>query len=199
MSGEVQTRDPEPELGPAMRALNPPWQKAVTALFVTKGNRTAALRIAGYKGKPNSMNVLASRIFADDRVRAAIREEAAKQIDVAEPELLATTLDILRDTDKRDIDRLRAISMIWDRANPVVSKHKLEVEHHLTNDERDITHYRALKRLGAPQEAFIARFGHGGLARVEALIMAEEAKQKQINSQAGVIDGEFEEISADEE
>jgi hypothetical protein len=63
-----------------MRALNPRWQKAVVALFLTDGSRAAALQMAGYKGKPNSIYVLASRIFADDRVRAAIREEAGKQI-----------------------------------------------------------------------------------------------------------------------
>jgi hypothetical protein len=186
-----------------MRALNPRWQKAVMALFLTGGNRTEALRMAGYKatrnkwGDRNGLHVSASRIFADDRVRAAIREEAAKQIDIAEPELLATTLSIVRDTEKRDIDRLRAIGMIWDRANPVLNKHKIEVEHHLSNDERDIAHYHALQKLGAPQEAFLARFGHAGIARVQAMVMAEQAKQKQITDR--VIDGDFEEIHGEEE
>ena len=39
----------QPEFGPAMRALAPRWQKAVMALFLTKGNRSAALRAAGSK------------------------------------------------------------------------------------------------------------------------------------------------------
>jgi len=194
-----QQNIPEPEFGPAMRALNPRWQKAVVALFLTDGNRAAALRMAGYKGKPSSIYVLASRIFADDRVRAAIREEAGKQIDIAEPEVLGTVMSIMRDANKRDVDRLHAARMIWDRANPVLSKHKIEVTHTLTNDERDMQHYRALRRLGAPQEAFQARFGHAGIARVEAMIAAEDAKQKQIASQAGVVDGEFEEVNVDEE
>lgn len=195
---EPARKDPEPELGPAMRAINPRWQRAVTALFLTNGNRTAALRMAGYKGKPDSMNVLASRIFADDRVRAAIREEAGKQIDIAEPELLGTTLAILRDTNKRDVDRLAAIRIIWDRANPVVSKTKLEITAHLTNDERDIQHYRALQKLGAPQEAFLSRFGFAGVARVQAMIALDEAKQKRIAAEAGIVDGEFEEVTIDE-
>ena len=166
-----------------MRALNPRWQKAVTALFLTGGNRAAAVRMAGYKAKrDNSLYVRASRLFADDRVRAAIREEAAKHIEIAEPELLAATLSIVRDTDKRDVDRLRAIAMIWDRANPVLNKHKIEVEHHLSVDETDMQHYRALQNLGAPQSTFVARFGYNGLARVEAMIAAEDTKHKQIET-----------------
>ncbi len=109
------------------------------------------------------MKVSASRIFADDRVRAAIREEAARNIDIAEPEMLAQTMSIIRNVNERAADRLAAIRMVWDRANPVISEHKLEVEHHLTNDERDMQHYRALKRLGAPPDAFLARFGVHGI------------------------------------
>jgi hypothetical protein len=139
MNAIVQSREPQPEFGPAMRALPLRWQRAVTALFVTKGNRSAALRAAGYKAKPNSLHVLASRIFADDRVRAAVREVAARMIEIAEPELLATTLDIMRDTDNRAADRLAAARMVWDRANPVLNKTKIEVEHHLSSDELDDT------------------------------------------------------------
>jgi hypothetical protein len=188
MTSANQRSLPEPEFGPAMRALSPRWQKAVTALFLTGGNQTEALRIAGYKdtknkwGKTAALTVLASRMFADDRVRAAIREEAVKHIDVAEPELLATTLSIVRDTKKRDIDRLRGISMIWDRANPVLNRTKVEVEHHLSVDETDVTHYRALQKLGAPQSTFLARFGYNGLARVEAMVAADDAKHKQIET-----------------
>jgi hypothetical protein len=192
---ELVRSEPQPELGPAMRALPLRWQRAVTALFVTKGNRSAALRAAGYKAKPASLHVLASRIFADDRVRAAVREVAARMIEIAEPELLATTLDIMRDTDNRAADRLAAARMVWDRANPVMSKHKIEVEHHVTDAEKEIQHYRALQRLGAPREAFLARFGANGLARVEAMIVAKDAKLKQIEAPADVVDVEYEETT----
>jgi hypothetical protein len=191
-------REPQPELGPAMRALPLRWQKAVTALFLTKGNRSAALRAAGYGAKGNSLHVLASRMFADERMRAAVREVALQTIETSEPELLATTLDIMRDTATRPADRLAAARMVWDRANPVLNKTKIEVEHHLSSDELDVQHYRALQKIGAPQEAFVARFGHNGLARVQAMILAEEAKQKQIESSAGVVDGEYEEAGTTE-
>jgi hypothetical protein len=191
-------REPQPELGPAMRALHPRWQKAVTALFLTKGNRSAALRAAGYKAKGNGLHVLASRIFADDRVRAAVREVALQTIETSEPELLAVTLDIMRDTATRPADRLAAARMVWDRANPVLNKTKIEVEHHLSSDELDVQHYRALQKIGAPMSAFLDRFGHNGLARVQAMILAEEAKQKQIEAGASTIDGDYEEVTTDE-
>jgi len=185
------TGEPVPEYGPAMRAIHPRWQRAVTALFATAGDRTKALAMAGYEAKRDSLHVMASRIFADDRVRAAVREEANKFLEIAEPEMISTTLHILRDPKERASDRLRAIEMIWNRSNPVVTKHKLEVEHHLNSDERDVQHYRALKRLGAPQDAFIARFGPHGIARVEAMILAEDTKRIA----ATTIDAEFEEVN----
>jgi hypothetical protein len=183
-------RDPVPQLGPAMRVLPEKWQKAVDCLFLTDGDRSKALRLAGYVGKPESINVMASRIFGDDRVRRAIREEVDRRINTCEPELIAVTRNVMHDISEKASDRLRAAAMLWDRANPVVHKHQIEVEHHLTDDERDIQHYLALKKLGAPQEAFLARFGPNGLARVEAFIVAEEIKRRQL--EAPVLDGEFE-------
>lgn len=190
-------RDPVPELGPAMRVLPEKWRRAVDALFLVEGDRSKALRLAGYAGKSQSIHVMASRIFADDRVRRAIREECNRRIDSCEPELIAVTRKILHDGAEKAADRLRAAGMLWDRSNPVVHKHQIEVEHHLTDDERDIQHYRALKKLGAPQEAFLARFGPNGIARVEAFVVAEEAKRRQLEAPAAVIDADFERITDD--
>src|SRR6266446_9695037 len=143
-------REPVPELGPAMRVLPKRWRVAVLALFDTKGDRTMALRLAGYKSKQESLHVIASRVFADSRVRLAIREECVARIDGAEPELIELVRNIMRDPEEKATDRLRAAAMLWDRSNPVVQKHKIDVTHHLSVDEIEIQHYRGLKRLGAP-------------------------------------------------
>jgi hypothetical protein len=172
-----------------MRLLPPQWARAVDALFLSGGDRSKALVIAGYEGKPASINVMASRIFGDARVRAAIKEECLYRIDASEPELYAITMNILRDTGEKAADRLRAIEMVWSRANPVMTRHKIEVEHHMTDDERDIRHWHALKKLGATADAFLARFGPNGLPRVEALVLAEEAKRREIES-GTTIEGE---------
>jgi hypothetical protein len=187
--------DPVPEMGVCMRALPARWRAAVEALFVTEGDMTKAAQIAGYKAdNRESLRVMAHRIFRDNRVRAAIQEEAKKHIDISEPELISTVKGILRNPVEKAADRLRAASMIWDRSNPVVTKHKIEVEHHLTDAERDVRHYYALKKLGAPHDAFINRFGPNGLARVEELVRAEEAKQRQI--EGDTIDADFVDVTA---
>jgi hypothetical protein len=82
--------------------------------------------------------------------------------------------------------------MVLGRTDPEIQQHKIEVEHFVTNEERDIQHYRALKKLGAPAEAFLARFGPNGLARVEALILAEEAKRREIEDTGTTIVAEYE-------
>jgi len=184
--------EPVPEAGPAMRALPARWQRCVDALFVSGGDRSAALRLAGYEGKPESMNVMASRIFADDRVRAAVKEECTRRIDISEPELYSVAMNILRDQNEKAADRLRAVSMVWDRANPVMSKHRIEVEHYLSQPELEMQHYRALQKLGAPRDAFLARFGPNGLPRIEQMIAADEAKRRQI--EGDVIEADYEEV-----
>jgi hypothetical protein len=180
---------------PACASLPLRWQRAVTALFLTGGNKSDALRHAGYgHNPPRTIHSQAGRIFADPRVRAAVREVALQQIDIAEPELLSVTLRIMRDTNEPARDRLRAVAMVWDRTNPVTTKMQIDVAHHLSTDERDIQHYRALQKLGAPERAFLDRFGHAGLARVAAMATAEELKQKQIDG-SNVIDADYQEIS----
>jgi hypothetical protein len=166
-----------------MRVLPSRWQRAVLALFQTRGNMTAALELAGYKAtNRNSIKATAWKMFHDDRMRAAVREVAGRMIETSEPELLATTFEIMRDAGTDTRDRLAAVRMVWDRANPVITKHKVEVEHHLSSDQLDVEHYRALQKLGAPHKAFLDRFGHNGLARVQAMIAAEDAKHKLIET-----------------
>jgi hypothetical protein len=167
------------------------------ALFVTGGNQSGAYRMAGLGGaSDHAVRANSSRLFADPRIRAAIREYAITQIDVAEPEVMHTVLQIMRDANERGADRLRAAAMIWDRAAPVVNKLKVDVEHHLSVNELDVKHYRALQRLQAPRQAFLDRFGVNGLARVEALVTADELRQKQIEGPAA-IDADYEEVKDD--
>lgn len=188
-------RDPEPEYGPAMRAISPKWRLAVEALFATRGDMTKAIELAGYRGTRESLKVMASRIFADNRVRMAVKEVCNQRLDISEPEVLMATLEIAHNPGEKAADRLRALGMIWDRANPIMSKHKIEVEHHLSTDDRDIQHYRALQKIGAPRDAFLARFGPNGLSRVEAMIAAEDAKHREI--EGPTIDVEFTEVAPD--
>jgi len=169
--------EPLPKFGPAMRALRPQQQRAVLALFQARGNRSAEMRMAGYSQKSaKSIKSHASSFFQQDNVRAAVREVAEREISLAEPELLALVWEIARDASASPRDRLRALAMVWDRANPVLNKHQIQVGVHLSADDVDVQHYRALQKLGAPQEAFLERFGVNGLPRVRALVSADDTK-----------------------
>lgn len=191
-------REPEPEMGPALSAIPARWRKAALALFHTKGNQSEALRLAGYNGKPANVRISASRMFADERMRAAVREIAVSQIELSEPAALAVTLEIMHDQGGLARDRLTAARMLWDRSRPVETRTKIDVSHVLTSEETEMQHYRALQRIGAPQKAFTDRFGVNGVARVAAMIAADDAKAKKI--EAGVtIDADFEEVSNEEE
>ena len=184
------SREPTPELGPAMRILHPRWQRAVIALFMTGGNKTEALRRAGYKGDNlSSVKSTAWKVFADPRVKAAVLEECANRLATDSPEMLALVAGIARNTEARDADRLSAARIYLDRGIPLTTTHRVEVEHHLSVDQTDMEHYRALQKLGAPSAAFLARFGHNGLARVEAMIAAEDHKRK-------VIEADYQEVEA---
>ena len=191
----LATREPTPEYGPCMRVLHLRWQRAVLMLFVAKGNQTKAIELAGYEGKPDVLKVTASRIYNQDSVRAAIAEQMRSRIDISEPEVFEIVASIMRDPKEKAADRLRASAMIWDRSNPVMTKHEIVVSHQMTDEERDIRHWLALKKIGAPQDAFLARFGPNGIARVEALVLAEEAKRREL--EAGTINVDYEEIIPD--
>jgi len=83
-----------PEFGPCMNALNPQQRRAVLALFLTRGVRTEAMRIAGYSQKSaKSVKSHASYFFRQERVRAAVREVAEHEIAIVEPELLGHVWD----------------------------------------------------------------------------------------------------------
>jgi hypothetical protein len=173
----------DPELGVAMRALIPRHRQAVLELFNTRGNRTEALRRCGYGGTNaarslRNLHCEASKFFADRRVRAAIREECLARLEYIEPEILENVRAIGNDEKVKPADRLRALGMIWDRSRPVESTHRIEIEHHLTNDERDVAHYVAMKKMGVGPDAFLRRFGAAGIARVEAMVAAEAARRQ---------------------
>jgi hypothetical protein len=188
-------REPQPEIGPAMRSLPERWRRAVEALFITKGDMTAAWRMAGSMAGPKGCKVIAGRVFHDPRVVAAVREEVARRIGVIEPKLLGILDEIMLSPKEKAADRLRAIGMVWERSRPAVMHHKIEVEAHLNDDQRDMAHYVAMKQFNMPAEAFVQRFGPNGLARVEAMVLAEEARQRAVEHPPPTIEADYAEVT----
>jgi hypothetical protein len=165
------------QLGPCMRALpNNRWRAYVEYYLLEKpghGSQTAAARRAGSgtpKTTPLNMARIASRLMRDERMVAAVAEEARKIVRGGAPEAAKALLALVRDPKHRDHGR--AIAMILARTDPEVTKHDLQVTHRILDPDMEaLEELRALRHVGAPREKLI-ELGNG-LARLERLEAAE--------------------------
>jgi hypothetical protein len=189
------------QLGPAMRALpNDRWRAFVYHYVTGKpghGSLARAARLAGFGAKSTPTNVakLAHNISRDERTVAAIAEEARKIVRVGAPEAATALLNLIRDPEHRDHGR--AIAMVLDRADPVEthSRHNIEVVHKVVDpDVEALEELRALRQLGTSREKLLELFGGNGLSRIEKLEAADLARRSEA---AKVI--EYEPIEAEPE
>jgi phage terminase small subunit len=144
------------KLGRAMLALNDRQRAFVVALLETGGaNYTKAAMMAGY-GTPSSssasMNVIASRLAHDDRIQAAMLEEAQKRLGANTILCTSTLVNIINGelpgcTVK---DRTKAIEILLNRTGlHALSEHKVKVEHSTVDDEEALRKIAFLaKRVG---------------------------------------------------
>lgn len=162
-----------------MQALPARWQRAVIGLFITGGNKTAALRLAGYKADNRaSIRVTASKIFADARVKAAVLEECGNRLATDAPEMLSLVAGIARDNEARDADRLAAARIYLDRGLPLMTTHRVDVTHRTIDpDQEALEELRAARKLGATRETLIGLYGPNGLDRLEALEVLDDARR----------------------
>jgi hypothetical protein len=182
------------ELGPAMRALpNNRWRAFVEFLLLeppTVGAQTRACRRAGFghaRTKPITMAKIASRLMRDDRVVAAIAEEARKLLRGGAPDAVKALLNLVRDPEAKD--HARGIAMVLARTDPEVQRIDTHVTHRVISaDEEALEELRAARALGASRDKLIELFGGNYLPRLERLEAAE------IERNAKVIDGEVVEI-----
>jgi hypothetical protein len=188
------------QLGPAMKALpNDKWRAFVEFYILDpgRGAQARAARRAGFgkvNAKPINMANTASRLMRDERMIAAISEEARKLVRAGAPEAARALLGMVRNPDHKD--HARAVAMLLDRVDPVTSYQHVEVIHkHVDADQEAVEELRALRQLGTPREKLIELFGHNGLERIEALEAADAARRAR---DAKVIDGEAVELMQEE-
>lgn len=120
------------KLGPAMRVLNPRQRAFVVALLDLgcQTNHTRAAMIAGYEGNGNSLKVTAHRLAHDDRVQAAIIEEARKRLTTGTIAAVSYLVDVITSKAALDKDRLKAAQMLLDRGGiHAITEHNVKVEH----------------------------------------------------------------------
>jgi hypothetical protein len=204
----VPTRKDEiGELGPAMRALpNNRWRAFVEFYVLgsftnsrknNHGAQAEAVRRAGFGGaktKPSTLGQIGWKLMRDDRIIAAVAEESRKLLRSGAPEAVKALLNMVRDPDHKGHER--AIGMVLDRVDPIVSHQVLDVTHrHIDAQQEAIEELRALRQLGVTREKMIETFGGNGLARLEALEAADAAQRAR---DAKFIDGEAVEIEQEE-
>lgn len=169
------------ELGPAMRALpNERWRAFVRS-YVTgkpgKGAPVRALRSAGFKSStPLNQAREAYKLLHDDRIVAAIAEEAKKFFRAAIPEAVQAARDIVGDPAHKD--RARVAMALIDRVDPLVTRHEVGVTHRLIDpDQEALEELKAARALGATREKLLELFGPNGLDRLEALEAVDIARR----------------------
>jgi hypothetical protein len=182
------------ELGPAMRALpNDMWRAFCYELVVGPGGHgkyAAAARAAGFGAKSNPSNTAkqAWKLAHDDRMIAAITEMSRKYLRGAHPEAVTALHNMVRDSTHRDHGR--AVLAVLDRTDPIVSKQSIEVTHRqIDPDQEALEELRALRQIGASREKLIELFGGNGLARLERLEAADNARRAE---NAKIIDADYE-------
>jgi hypothetical protein len=178
------------QLGPAMRALpSEQWRAFVEYYLLEKpgyGAQTAAARRAGFgtsRTTPLNMARIASRLMRDDRILAALSEEAKKIVRGGAPEAARALIGLIRDPTHKD--HARGIAMVLARTDPEVSQHDLQIIHKIIDpDEEALEELRAARRLGASRQTLLELFGPNGLDRLEALEARRADRAKVIEAEA---------------
>jgi hypothetical protein len=183
------------ELGPAMRKLpNDKWRMFARAYATGKpglGAITRAARAAGFgKGGTSAhTHKIAWKLSRDDRMIAAIEEEARNVIRLGAPEAARALLNLVRNEGHKD--HARGVGMLLDRLYPVTTLASVEVTHKLASpDEEALEELKALRQLGTERPKLLELFGHNGLERLEALEARRAETAKVIDAEAiGELDG----------
>lgn len=164
----------EGKLGPAMRALNERQRRFVIAMLDLgcQSNHYRAAVLAGYNGNENTLRVTAHRLAHDERVQAAILEEARARLTSGTIAAASFLFDVISNPKAQDKDRLKAAQMLMDRGGlHALSEHKITVEH--TDDRAE-----KIKKL------------------VEMCLANGEDPKKVLGNTADVIEAEFKVIGS---
>jgi phage terminase small subunit len=182
------------ELGPAMRALNSRQRAFVTFYILEnpgRGAQTNAARRAGFgtaRSKPIDMAHQAWRLMSDERIQAAIAEEARKLLRGSAPEAAKALLELVRNPDHKD--HARGIAMVLARTDPEIVRTDMNITHVVIDpDQEALEELRALKALHTPHAKMLEVFGVNGLDRLLALEAADGARRADV---AKVIEGTIE-------
>ena len=118
----------EGSLGPCMRNLPTDRQRAFVCAMLETGGRshTECAILAGFTGNEKTMKVTAYRIFHDERVQAAMTEEAGRRLKSGQIMAVSKLLNIIQNG--KDSDSLKAQEMLFNRTGMhATSEHRVQV------------------------------------------------------------------------
>jgi hypothetical protein len=176
------------DLGPAMRNLpSDRWRRFVRALVSDErsfGVQSRAYRAAGFAGGQKTQAVNASRMVRDDRVIAAIAEEAKKVVrGVGYGDAVRALMHLVRNPDHREHGR--ALALLLERADPTVTRQETFITHRVEDaDAEALEELRALRALDVTRQKLTEVFGGNYLPRLERLEAAAAGKAKVIDAVA---------------
>jgi phage terminase small subunit len=175
-------------MGVAMRALpNDKWRNFVRhyVLDYEHGAPGRAYIAAGYNPSPKNAHVDAWKLLQDERIIAAIAEEAKKVLRAAHPAAVKVIHEIMADKDHKD--RLKAATALLERADPATTSHHIDVVHKTIDPNQEaLENLAALRKLGVTRERMLELYGHNGLERMEKLEARENLKR---SDEAKLIEG----------
>jgi phage terminase small subunit len=140
---------PESDLSPAMQALNPKQRAFALHLFDHADAHYKAAEQAGYTGTKEYLSMQASRLCANEKVQAALREIALSRNVLMVPGALKAVKEITEDIGHKD--RLKAATNTLSRAglDPVVRhEHQHEVAVTVSADEEAREIFKIARELG---------------------------------------------------
>jgi phage terminase small subunit len=152
----------EAKLGPAMLALSERRRAFVIKYLEmgVKANATEAARLAGYVDDPTA-KVSAHRLLHDERVIAAIQEEARKRLQAGTLVATAYVLEVITDEKADPKDRLKASLALMDRGGlPGQSEHQVTVTRKVDRAEVIADIRRVCASFGMDPAIALGRLGH---------------------------------------
>lgn len=176
------------QLGPCMRALSERHREFVRAYVMNPnpnvgGGKAAAYRAAGMGLNSTNEQVakMAWDLAQDDRIQAAIAEEAKRVIRGGAPEAVAAVFGVMNNPTASGSDVLRAAGMVLARTDPEIQRTDLSVTHKIiSRDEEELEEYRAVIALGATREKLRELFGGNRVPVLERLDADDRAKKAKV-------------------
>jgi hypothetical protein len=132
------------------------------------------------------MAKISSRLAHDEKVLAAINEEARKLLRSSGVEATKALLALVHDNTHKD--HARSVAMVLARTDPEITHHDMNVVHRVIDEDQEgLEELRALRQLGTSREKLLELFGGNGLLRLEAL---EAADTERRAASAKVVEGQ---------